>query len=85
MRRLAASVAVGLLTLLIAASTATGAPEPYRQGDFKGFVNILPPGENGFDNAAQLAAFEAGGTYPPHANDQLAMYGDLVHVAPHLK
>jgi acyl-homoserine lactone acylase PvdQ len=84
-RRLAALTALALLTLLLAASAAVGAADPYQQGDYKGFRNILPPGENGFDNAAQLAAFQANGTYPPHANDQLGMYGDLVHVAPKLK
>src|SRR3954469_3740439 len=85
MRRLAASLVLALLALLLAAAVGAAAPEPYQQNDFKGFRNILPPGENGFDNAAQLAAFETNGTYPPHANDQLAMYGDLVHVAPNLK
>src|SRR3954469_12942296 len=85
MRRLAASLVLALLALLLAAAVGAAAPEPYQQGDFKGFRNILPPGENGFDNAAQLAAFEANGTYPAHANDQLGMYGDLVHVAPNLK
>src|SRR4051794_5580112 len=85
MRRLAASLVLALLALLLAAAVAVGAPAPYQQNDYKGFRNILPPGENGFDNAAQLAAFEANGTYPPHANDQLGMYGDLVHVAPNLK
>src|SRR3954452_14755202 len=87
MRRLAASLAlaVALLSVLLATTVALGAPQPYQQNDYKGFRNILPPGENGFDNAAQLAAFEANKTYPPHATDQLAMYGDLVHVAPNLK
>jgi acyl-homoserine lactone acylase PvdQ len=84
-RRLIAGLAAALLVAVLAASDALGAAEPYQQGDFGGFRNILPPGENGFDNAAQLAAFQANGTYPPHANDQLAMYGDLVHVAPNLK
>jgi acyl-homoserine lactone acylase PvdQ len=85
MRRLAACLAVALLTLLLATAAALGAAQPYQQNDYKGFRNILPPGENGFDNAGQLAAFEANKTYPPHATDQLAMYGDLVHVAPNLK
>jgi acyl-homoserine lactone acylase PvdQ len=84
-RRLAALTAVALLTLLAAAAVAMGAPQAYQANDYKGFLNILPPGENGFDNATQLAQFRANGTYPPHANDQLAMYGDLVHVAPKLK
>ena len=85
MRRLAASLAAALIVSLLAGAAAFAAADPYQQGDYKGFRNILPPGENGFDNAAQLAAFQANGTYPPHATDQLAMYGDLVHVAPKLK
>src|SRR3954469_10276437 len=85
MRRLAAIAALALLTPLLAAAAALGAPQAYQHNDYKGFVNILPPGENGFDNAVQLAQFQLDGTYPPHANDQLAMYGDLVHVAPNLK
>src|SRR4051794_6365671 len=85
MRRLAASLALALLTLLLATAAALGAPQPYQQGDYKGFRNILPPGENGFDNGAQLLAFQANGARPPHNDDQLAMYGNLVHVAPKLK
>jgi acyl-homoserine lactone acylase PvdQ len=84
-RRLAASLAAAVLVALLACAAAYGAAGAYQEGDFKGVRNILPPGENGFDNAAQLAAFEANHTYPAHANDQLAMYGDLVHVAPNLK
>ena len=79
MRRLAASLAAALLLSLFAVTAAFGAADPYQQGDFKGFRNILPPGENGFVNATELAAVRGGGTYPPHANDQLAMYGDLVY------
>jgi acyl-homoserine lactone acylase PvdQ len=55
---------------------------PYGTNDFRGFRNVLPPGENGFDNAAQIAAFEANKTYPPHSNDQLAMYSNLTTAAP---
>jgi acyl-homoserine lactone acylase PvdQ len=84
-RRLIAAAVTALLTVLVAATVAYGAAEPYQQNDYKGFWNILPPGENGFDNAAELAAFEAGGTRPAHNDDQLAKYGDLVHVAPNLK
>jgi len=47
------------------------AAQPYGANDGGGFRNILPPGENGFDNAAQLAAFEATGTRPAHFSDQL--------------
>lgn len=38
---------------------------------------ILPAGENGLVNAAQLAQFEATGKRPPHSQDQLAPYENL--------
>jgi hypothetical protein len=60
------------------------APQPYGTNDAGGFLNILPPGENGFDNLAQLAQFEATGARPPHNDDQLGMYSSLVGAAPHI-
>jgi acyl-homoserine lactone acylase PvdQ len=84
-RRVATALAAALLVALFACTAALGAAEPYQQNDYKGFWNILPPGENGFDSPAQLLAFEANGARPSHNDDQLAMYGDLVHVAPNLK
>src|SRR4051794_37398889 len=59
-------------------------PQPYGANDGGGFRNVLPPGENGFDNAAQLGAFEAGGTRPAHNNDQLGMYSNLLYAVPGL-
>jgi acyl-homoserine lactone acylase PvdQ len=38
---------------------------------------ILPAGENGLVNAAQLTQFEATGQRPPHSQDQLAPYENL--------
>src|SRR6516165_1176602 len=38
---------------------------------------ILPAGENGLVNAAQLAQFEATQKRPPHSQDQLAPYENL--------
>ncbi|MEA2423338.1 MAG: hypothetical protein QOF55_2437, partial [Thermoleophilaceae bacterium] len=66
-------------------ASALGAAQPYRQNDAGGFLNILPPGENGLANGPQLLAFEADHSQrPAHSDDQLRMYGDLVQVAPHL-
>ena len=59
-------------------------PQPYGANDAGGFRNVLPPGENGFDNAAQLAAFEANGARPAHNNDQLGMYCNLLYAVPGL-
>src|SRR3954470_13949573 len=60
------------------------APGPYRQNDFGGFRNVLPPGENGFDNAVDLARFEANQTRPPHSDDQLPLYRALLTSYPTL-
>src|SRR3954454_7868284 len=59
-------------------------PEAYRQNDAGGFRNVLPPGENGFDNALDLAAFETTQQRPPHSDDQLPLYRDLLTAYPGL-
>ncbi|MEA2390836.1 MAG: hypothetical protein QOK31_945 [Solirubrobacteraceae bacterium] len=47
---------------------------------------MLPPGANGLTDGPQLLAFEADHTSrPPHNDDQLAMYRDLVFAAPHVR
>jgi acyl-homoserine lactone acylase PvdQ len=82
-RRLA--VLTGALLALAAPAAQAGplpttgpTPGAYRQNDFGGFRNVLPPGENGFDNAIDLASFETSQTRPPHADDQLPLYRDLL-------
>lgn len=55
-----------------------GADGHYRAfGDPGGFVNVVPPGQDGTLNAAEAAAAQIG-TYPPHVTDQLEMYEQLV-------
>ncbi len=54
----------------------------YQADDGRGFRNILPPGQNGLINAPQLGAFVASGARPPHSDDQLRMYADLVFATP---
>ncbi len=51
-------------------------------GDSGGFLNILPPGEDGVQSAAEVSLGVAA--YQPHARDQLSMYADLVYNAPGL-
>jgi acyl-homoserine lactone acylase PvdQ len=76
-------VAVIVATLALAAAPGAAAQvQPYGTNDFGGFRNILPPGQNGLDDAAQAAAFKAAGVYPPHANDQLGMYSGLTTAVP---
>ena len=76
------AVIFGVLALAFALAAASAQVQPYGTNDYGGFRNILPPGENGFDDLAQAAAFKANGTYPPHANDQLGMYSNLTTAAP---
>jgi acyl-homoserine lactone acylase PvdQ len=52
-------------------------------GDPGGFLNILPPGQKGVLNGAEALAAQLG-DYPPHVEDQLHMYGDLVYHTPGL-
>jgi len=87
-RRLRWIGAIGVAIAMTAAGApALGATGPggfslrptYRAGDYaRGqAMNILPPGENGLVNAAQLAKFEKNGQRPPHSQDQLAPYENL--------
>ncbi|GAA2609724.1 penicillin acylase family protein [Paractinoplanes durhamensis] len=41
--------------------------------------DILPPGQNGDADLVQVLANQAFGTQPPHADDQLAKYGNLTY------
>ena len=97
MRRLAGGAVVCAVVLALWAAPAWGQsglplalpipdngpqPQPYGTNDFGGFRNILPPGQNGFDNLTQLGAFEATGARPAHNDDQLGMYANLVHAVP---
>src|SRR5436309_1456340 len=75
-----------LVLLLTAARSAVAQPGPGRYQDFRdarGFLNIVPPGQDGVLNSTETAQAQ-GGQYPPHVVDQLSMYGDLVYNAPGL-
>src|SRR5436190_821641 len=84
-RRLACGV-MAAVALALPASAMAGAPvEPYGKHDSGGFRNVLPPAQGTDANLAQIAQFEATGKMPPHTQDQLAMYANLVNAAPGLK
>jgi acyl-homoserine lactone acylase PvdQ len=82
----AALVAAGITLGAPAAAQAAAEVQPYRANDYGGggFRDVLPPGTNGLANGLQLAAFLANGSRPPHNDDQLAMYADLVRATPGL-
>jgi len=91
------ALACTLVAALVAGSAPAPAadPAPYRANDGGGFRNVLPPGQNGVAPAPALAQFLLacppsgpqgceGAPRPPHYDDQLAMYGDLVYAVPGL-
>jgi acyl-homoserine lactone acylase PvdQ len=79
--------AVVAAAALVVPATANAAPEPgaYGDNDAGGFLNILPPGQGQSVNAAEIAAFLSTGSRPPHDDDQLQMYEDLVYATPGLQ
>lgn len=82
--RRSAALAGLLLAALLGPATASAAPQPYGANDAGGFLNVLPPGENGLDNLSQLFAFRGTGVLPPHFADQQHLYEDLLYAAPTL-
>ncbi|HEX4188336.1 MAG TPA: penicillin acylase family protein [Solirubrobacteraceae bacterium] len=83
-RGLLAVLATIVISALAASARADAAVQPYGTNDAGGFRNVLPAGENGLDNAAQLAEFHLHGTYPPHFKDQLPLYAGLIYASPTL-
>ena len=79
------AIATCIVCAVIDANAAAEAPvQPYATNDAGGFANVLPAGENGLDNGAQLAEFQLNGTFPPHFTDQLPLYADLLYASPTL-
>src|SRR4051794_32709995 len=81
---LALAPAAASAQLPIGGSPGGPAPGAYREHDAGGFLNVLPPGENGLANAFDLAAFEANQTRPANFDDQLPLYRDLLTGYPQL-
>jgi acyl-homoserine lactone acylase PvdQ len=79
-----AALIASLLLAAFAAPLTQAAPQSYGTNDAGGFRNVLPPGENGLDNLAQLFAFRGTGALPPHFADQQPLYENLVYGAPEL-
>jgi acyl-homoserine lactone acylase PvdQ len=78
-------VVLGLAISAVALAPPSAAAQGnYRGfGDAGGFVNILPPGQDGSLNGAEAIQAQSG-TYPPYVRDQLDMYGALVYASPGL-
>jgi acyl-homoserine lactone acylase PvdQ len=84
MKRALGAACAGLALFAASAAAAT-TPGAYQQGDFKGFWNVLPPGQNGVDSAPEAATFGTTGQRPANWTDQLDMYRDLIYATPGLK
>jgi acyl-homoserine lactone acylase PvdQ len=83
LRRPMAALA-GTAFSLLASSSAFAQTGNYQGfGDSRGYLNIVPPGQDGVLNALETIQAQAG-TWPPHVIDQLSMYGDLVYNSPGL-
>jgi len=56
-------------------------PDPggYQEDDGLGFRNIVPPGQRGLASTTEIFNFLNSGARPPHSNDQLDEYRDLVY------
>ncbi|MGZ4311365.1 MAG: hypothetical protein ACXVR1_04595 [Solirubrobacteraceae bacterium] len=80
-RCVARIAAAAVCAALLCVPAAQAQVQPYGTSDYGGFRNVLPPGTNGFDDAAQLVQFEATGARPAHSDDQLAMYSNLTTAA----
>jgi len=63
---------------LLCCGSALAQVQPYGTDDYGGFHAILPPGNNGFDDDAQLLQFETSKSYPPNMDNQLDMYQNLL-------
>jgi acyl-homoserine lactone acylase PvdQ len=79
-----AIVAVVMGISIGAPAARAQSPAPYGQNDAGGFRNVLPAGEQGLATIADLAKFQTQHTIPPHFDDQLPMYENLVYAAPTL-
>ena len=92
MKGLSLLAAIGVAAALLPANSADAAtgwtppPPTYRLHDAAHGAarQILPAGENGLVNAAQLAQFEATGTRPANSADQQAPYTSLLFHDRHL-
>src|SRR4051794_591760 len=80
----AALTAALALPLAAPAAPAAAAVQPYSTNDAGGFRNVLPPGEAGTDNVAQLAAYQAFKSRPDHWMDQQPLYQNLLYASPGL-
>ena len=79
-----AATLIALAALALPAAAAADV-QPYQANDYKGFMDIIPPGQNGLANGPDTAAFLTGGARPAHNDDQRDPYTNLLYAAPGLQ
>ena len=77
----AAALAVATFAVVEAPNAVAAPSHAYRADDYADgqAMSILPPGENGLVNAADLAKFELLKQRPPNSDDQLGKYANLLY------
>jgi acyl-homoserine lactone acylase PvdQ len=84
MRRASVAGVAALVALALTAASASAQVQPYGTNDAGGFLNVLPPGEAGVDNAVEFAAYEAAHVIPANFSDQQPLYENLLYADPTL-
>lgn len=75
----------GLLALMPLHGHEGAMPAAANESDDPGgFLNIMPPGQNGVVNFGEVLKYLITGKYPKHFNDQTDMYASLIERAPTL-
>lgn len=80
--RLAPMTATALIGLAVLCQLA--AVHPAGAQDTGLFLNIQPPGQDGYLNTADATVFLGTGVLPPHFDSQLSMYADIIKAPPGL-
>lgn len=82
--RVAVAGALAAVLVMGVSGPAGAAVEPYGTDDAGGFRNVLPPGADGTNNAAELTAFQTAGTFPDHFATEQPLYDGLLYASPTL-
>jgi acyl-homoserine lactone acylase PvdQ len=84
-KRFALSLVLPALVVAAFAPTAVAAPQPYGANDAGGFLNVLPPGENGLATTLDIIKGKSPSKpLPPHFADQQPLYENLLYASPTL-
>ena len=78
------AIPLAALSALAIAAPANADPGAYGQNDGGGFLNVLPPGQNGLDTLGEILKYRTSGAFPKHWADQQPLYDGLLYASPTL-